>query len=73
MCLSLELSLSLFSHLHFVEDRIEPLEILLPYLAVALEPVDGFRERFALYTTGSPLRITPAGDETSLFEHAKML
>ena len=71
--LSLVARALLFVGLHFVEQSIETLEILLPDFAVTLQPTIGVGERFRHQARRTPLRVAATGDQAGSFEYAQML
>src|SRR5271156_39645 len=57
---------------HFFEQRIQPLEISFPELAVALEPFVGFGESPGLQPPWTSLRIAATRDQAGAFEPLEM-
>src|SRR5260370_3602056 len=52
---------------------VEPLEVLLPNAAVALQPLSSFREGLGFEAPGTPLRVAALGNQAGTLENFKVL
>ena len=59
--------------LQFLQVGLEPVEALLPDVAVALGPLGDFLERRRLDPARPPLRLAPARDQAGALEHPQVL
>src|SRR6187402_15158 len=63
----------LFLGLQFLQVFLQPIEALLPELAVLLHPVGGILQRCGLQLTRPPLRLLAPRDELGTLQHLQML
>lgn len=63
----------LFVWLHFIEQRVQPLEPTFPEFSVTLQPCGRLSHRLGFKAAGTALRVTPAGNQAGTLQHAQML
>src|SRR5260370_6954749 len=59
--------------LQLLKKSVEPLEVLLPNAAVALQPLSSFREGLGFEAPGTPLRVAALGNQAGTLENFKAL